>query len=81
MEKQNVTLSLPKEILRKAKILAIERNSSLSALLTEALEEIVAQADAYELAKERHLALLKEKSINLGTEGKITWTRDELHER
>jgi len=81
MEKQNVTLSLPKETLRKAKILAIERNSSLSALLTQALEEIAAQADEYELAKEHHLAWLKEKSINLGTKEKITWTRDELHER
>ncbi|HRQ41385.1 MAG TPA: CopG family transcriptional regulator [Chloroflexota bacterium] len=80
MEKQNVTLSLPKETLRKAKLLAVERNTSLSSLLVEIIEEIVAKADAYEIAKERQLALMKQ-GFNLGTEGKATWTRDELHER
>jgi hypothetical protein len=40
MEKQNVTLALPKETLRKAKAIAAQRNSSLSALLTQALNEI-----------------------------------------
>jgi hypothetical protein len=80
MEKQNITLSLPKETLRKAKLLAMERNTSLSSLLVEIIEEIVARADAYEIAKERQLALMKQ-GFNLGTEGKATWTRDELHER
>ena len=80
MEKQNVTLSLPKETLRKARLLAVERNTSLSSLLVEAIEEIVAKADAYELAKEQHLALLKE-GYNLGTYGNITWSREESHER
>ena len=80
MEKQNVTLSLPKETLRKARLLAVERNTSLSSLLIEAIEEIVAKADAYEIAKERQLALMKQ-GFNLGTGGQATWTRDELHER
>ncbi|GIK58613.1 MAG: CopG family transcriptional regulator [Chloroflexi bacterium] len=80
MEKQNVTLSLPKETLRKARLLAVERNTSLSSLLVEIIEEIVAKADAYELAKERQLALMNQ-GFNLGTGGKATWTRDELHER
>ena len=53
MERQNVTLSLPKETLRKAKILAAERQTSLSALLTETLEAIVAKADMYEIARQR----------------------------
>ena len=33
MEKQNVTLSLPKSLLREAKILAVERETFLSQLL------------------------------------------------
>ncbi|MBX3058106.1 MAG: CopG family transcriptional regulator [Anaerolineae bacterium] len=80
MEKQNVTLSLPKETLRKARLLAVERNTSLSSMLVEVIEEIVAKADAYELAKERQLALMNQ-GFDLGTGGQATWTRDELHER
>ncbi len=80
MEKQNVTLSLPKDILRKAKILSIERETSLSGLLTDVLTEIVNQADQYEIAKKNHLALL-EKGVDFGTKGQAIWTRDGLHQR
>ncbi|MCA9943957.1 MAG: hypothetical protein KC449_10770 [Anaerolineales bacterium] len=58
-EKQNVTLSLPQDILRQAKILAIENNTSLSNLLAEALTEIVARSDRYAQAREQHLAWLQ----------------------
>jgi hypothetical protein len=80
MERQNVTLSLPKETLRKAKILAAERQTSLSALLAETVEEIVAKTDRYEIAKQRQLILM-EKGFDFGLGDTITWTRDELHER
>ncbi len=80
MERQNVTLSLPKETLRKAKILAAERQTSLSALLTETLEEIVAKSDRYEIAKQRQLVLM-ERGFDFGLGDTITWTRDDLHER
>lgn len=55
MDHQNVTLSLPKEILRRAKHIAIERGTSLSGLLTHLLEELTRQEDAYCLAKRDHL--------------------------
>ena len=80
MERQNVTLSLPKETLRKAKILAAERQISLSALLTETLEEIVAKSDMYEIARQRQLVLM-EKGFDFGLSETTNWTRDELHER
>ena len=80
MDKQNVTLVVPKDILRKAKILAIERDTSLSGLLTQALTEIVTRSDQYQAAKENHLDWL-EKDIELGTKGKISWSREELHDR
>jgi Family of unknown function (DUF6364) len=80
MDKQNVTLSIPKETLRKAKILAVRRNTSLSGLLSQTLEELVSQDEAYSTARSRHLNQL-EKSIDLGTQGKVSWKRDELHER
>lgn len=80
MEMQNVTLSLPKEILRQAKIIAVKRNTSLSALLVQALTDTVLLADRYTAARERHLVLL-ETAPDLGSYGQANWTREELHER
>jgi hypothetical protein len=77
---QNVTLAIPKEILRKAKILAVQKNTSLSGLLTQTLTDLVAHQEAYDQARQRNLALL-DSGFDLGTQGKITWKRDELHER
>jgi hypothetical protein len=80
MDRQNVTLSLPKETLRKAKVLAAERQTSLSALLTEALEEIVAKSDLYEIARQRQLVLM-EKGFEFDLDETVTWNRNDLHER
>jgi len=80
MEKQNVTLSLPKGLLKKAKALAASKEKSLSALMRESLEERVKEATGYQKAKERQLRLLK-KGFNLGTKGEITISREDLHAR
>lgn len=80
MERQNVTLSLPKDLLKKAKILAAKSDKSLSELIREAMEEKVKESTGYQRAKQRHLMLLK-TGIDLGTEGNITISRDELHTR
>jgi hypothetical protein len=77
---QNVTLAIPKDILRKAKILAVQKNTSLSGLLTQTLTELVAHQEAYEQARQRNLTLLK-NGFELGTQGQVTWKREELHER
>jgi hypothetical protein len=77
---QNVTLSIPKDILRKAKILAVNRNISLSGLLTQTLTDLVAHQEAYEQARQHSLAQLK-NGFNLGTQGHIPWKREEIHER
>jgi hypothetical protein len=41
METQNITLAVPKNILLKAKQIAVERKISISKLLTHALSEMV----------------------------------------
>lgn len=76
--KQNVTLRLDRQILRKAKILAAKRNTSISGLLTQEIESLVSQDDAYEQARHQAMALL-DRGFHLG--GNITVSRDELHER
>lgn len=78
--KQNVTLALPADKVRRLKVLAAERGSSISRMLTEALDEILDRESGYEAARRRSLARL-EQGWDLGTYGRITWTRDELHER
>ncbi|MCZ7588154.1 MAG: ribbon-helix-helix protein, CopG family [Gaiella sp.] len=78
--KQNVTLALPSETIRRLKVLAAERGSSISRMLTEQLEELLDRESGYERARKRALARL-ERGCDLGTGGKATWTRDELHER
>jgi metal-responsive CopG/Arc/MetJ family transcriptional regulator len=80
MERQNVTLSLPKLLLKKAKVIAASREKSLSELLRESLEEKVREANGYKKARQRQLKLLKE-GLDLGTKGDIATTRDEIHER
>lgn len=79
MEYQNVTLSLPKELVKRAKHIAVERGTSLSGLLAQILEDLTRREDRYLKAKECHLAILDQ--FDLGTEGSVTWTRSDLHER
>jgi predicted transcriptional regulator len=76
--KQNVTVSLPVQTIRKAKVLAAKRDTSISKLLAEQIETLVDRNEAYEQAKRSALARL-EKGYHMG--GKITATRAELHER
>jgi predicted transcriptional regulator len=76
---QNVTLAIPKNILRKAKILAVQKNTSLSRLLTQTLADLVNHQEAYEQARQRNLALLKQ-GFNLGTQEQTAWKREDLHE-
>ena len=76
--KQNVTVSLPDYTIRKAKILAAKRGTSISGLLAEEIEKLVGEEDDYERAKGRALALL-DKGFHMG--GRITATRESLHDR
>jgi predicted transcriptional regulator len=80
METQNITLSLPKDVLLQVKHIAVRRNTSISSLLTQALKMLVQQEDAYAQAKRRHLQWLAQGG-DLGTGGQIATGRDDLHER
>jgi hypothetical protein len=78
MTKQNVTISLSQQTLRKAKILAARRDSSISRLLAEQVEKLVGEEEAYERAERQATALL-DQGFHLG--GLIRARRDEWHER
>lgn len=80
MANQNITLSLPEEDLREARVLAARRGTSISQLLARMLRETVERETGYDAAKDHSLAIVRE-GMNLGTGGRMTWTRDDLHER
>lgn len=76
--KTNVTVKLDADLLREVRVLAAEEGTSISALLTDRLEGIVRERKAFDRARRRALARLRD-GLDLG------WTppksRDELHER
>jgi predicted transcriptional regulator len=76
--KQNITLSLDKEVIHKGKILAAKMDTSVSRLLAESLKRSVDHEDFYEAAKRNALHALK-KGFHSG--GRIDWKRHEVYER
>ena len=76
--KQNVTVRLDRETVRKAKILAARRDTSISGLIAEQIDLLVGSDEAYEAAKRRALALL-DRGFDLG--GSHAGDRTSLHER
>jgi predicted transcriptional regulator len=76
--KQNITLSLDKEVLQKGKILAARKETSISKLLAEALGRTVEKEDSYEAAKRNALNTLK-RGFHLG--GRMSWQREDLYDR
>ena len=80
MGNQNITLSLPEEDLRAARILAASRGTSVSQLLARILKDLVEQETGYAQARDRSLARLCQ-ATDLGSGGHIGWDRDSIHER
>lgn len=76
--KQNITLSLDKDLIKKGKIIASKKETSLNRLLSDFLKQIIEEEDFYEQCKRKAVNILN-KGYHLG--GKITYTREELHER
>ncbi len=80
MERQNLTLSLPKATIKKAKALAVKEEKSLSALIRESIEDKIRKDTGYKEAMEieiRHM----EQGFHLGTGGRMPCSREKLHER
>jgi hypothetical protein len=75
----NVTLSLPEDLLREARHLAVDEGVSLSRFVALSLEQRVEAVRSYGVARERQLRLAR-KGLELGTHGTLTWARESLHE-
>lgn len=78
-EKQNVTLALPKRLVRRAKVVAAERETSISAIIAELLAGFVDQHDPSSQTRKRAVADMKR---GLGySVGSARWKRADLHDR
>ena len=76
--KQNITLSVDKELIQKAKILAARRQTSVSRMLSMEIEKLVSESEQYERARKSAFSHIK-TGFHLG--GEIKVTREELHDR
>lgn len=77
MARTNLTLQLDADVIRRARIVAAKRGTSVSALAAKQLIELVDEDERYEQARVRAAAILA-KAAPRGGRG---WTRDELHDR
>lgn len=78
VRKQNVTVTLSALTIKKAKLLAARRSTSISGLLAEQIEALVGAEEAYATAHRSAIDLM-ERGLHLG--GSAPFTRDELHAR
>ena len=76
--KQNLTLVIDADLLKAARRVALDRNSSVSNMVREFLEQTVKEASQRQAALEDLEDMFRTERIVLGPR---TWTRDELHER
>jgi len=82
VENRNLTLSLPVELIRQAKVYAAEHDTSINAVVRQLLEEALSREDrrakAIEAAK-RFLEIADRGPYFTIDPGSIS--RDEIHER
>ena len=74
--KTNITIKLDKTLVRRIRVLAAEKGTSVSALIAASFEEELNQRDRYERAKKDAVAAMR-KGLNLGDR---VLTREEMHE-
>lgn len=75
-DKTNVTLKLDSGLLREARVIAAEEGRSVSALLSDRLESLVRERKAFDRARRRALARLRQ---GLDLRWAPPKSRDELH--
>jgi hypothetical protein len=75
MAKTNLTLQLDEEVIRRARVVAAKRGTSVSALVARELTELAAQDARYEQARLRAEELMAKAKPRGGR----TWTRDDIY--
>ncbi|MEN8254435.1 MAG: CopG family transcriptional regulator [Verrucomicrobiota bacterium] len=74
---KNITIRMDEQLLKDVKHIAVEKDMSVSAWITQAVEEATKKDVRYEEAKAFIMKAMEEAPAYGGK----TFTRDELHER
>ncbi len=75
MTKTNLTLQLDADVIRRAKVIAAKRGTSVSALVARQLKELAAEDERYEAARQRAIELMDRATPHGGR----NWTRENLY--
>ncbi|OGD12673.1 MAG: hypothetical protein A2Y86_07765 [Candidatus Aminicenantes bacterium RBG_13_62_12] len=75
----NITLSVDEEIIKKVRKIAVDKNTTLTAMVRDYLKSV---AESDRPVRERALMDLNASFKKLGRDmGRRTWKRDDLYER
>ena len=75
---KNLTLTLDEDLLRAARKVALDRDTSVNQLVRDYLAQLVRETDQQQAALAGLDEIFRTSRFELGPK---TWTRDELHER
>jgi len=75
MSKTNLTLQLETDVIRRARVVAAKRGTSVSALVARELTALVAREERYEDARHRAIELMAAAKPRGGR----SWTRDDIY--
>ena len=77
MARRNLTVQIDEDVIRRAKVVAARRGTSVSGLVARQLEEIVERDARYEEARNGALKVL----AAVADRGGRHWRREDLHEQ
>ena len=75
MAKTNLTVQLDEDVVRRAKVVAAKRGTSVSALVARHINELADQDERYEQARQRAIELMDQAQPRGGR----SWTREDLY--
>ena len=75
---KNITLSIDEDVVRTVRRYAVERGSTVNALVREFLTGIANREDRARKARQQIRQLSEQSTARVGSR---SWTREELHER
>lgn len=74
----NITLKIDEELLKKARRLALQRKTSINAVVRKGIEDFVSGDLSRQASLKGLEAFFRQTKARVGAK---TWTRDDLHER
>ena len=77
----NITLSLPEDLVKRVRKIAVDRDTTLTGLVREYLNQVASQEAAVGQKRREREALERSFEEFQFRVGKKTWKREDLHER